>query len=269
MIEIDINLIRESIIKNLKRLDNRPFNAYRKIDIKTNVITSAEGSAQVKIGDTEVLAGVKMDIGTPYSDSPDEGVLTCGAELLPLASPEFEFGPPGEEAIELARVVDRAIRESKAIDWKKLCIKENEAVWMVFVDIDVLNDDGNLIDAACIAAVSALATAKIPSYEIKNEKYVVDYTKEKEGRIPMSGIPISTTIVKIGNMILADPTIAEFKAIDARLTIGTIDKDGKIMLCSMQKGGPIGITQNELDKIIDLAVEKGKELRNLIPYELQ
>ena len=259
MIEMDPMLINEIAVRG-KRIDNRAFDAYRDVQIETGVVSSAEGSARVKLGDTEIIAGIKMEVGTPYPDSPAEGVLTCMAELVPLASPEFEHGPPGEQAIELARVVDRAIRESKCIDFSKLCVKPEEAVWMIYVDMDILNDDGNLIDAACLAAIAALSTTKMPKLVVEGDKYDVDFSVHEQ-KLPMSGTAISTTFAKIGATIVADPNLAEMKAMGARLTIGTIDKDGEIKLCSMQKGGERGLTIEEVDRIIDLAVAKGEELR--------
>lgn len=267
MIEMDPMLINEIAIRG-KRIDNRAFEAYRDVSIETGIISSAEGSARVKLGDTEIVVGVKMEIGTPYPDSQEEGVLTCSAELVPLASPEFEKGPPGEEAIELARVVDRAIRESKCIDFKKLCVKAGEAVWMVFVDMDVLNDDGNLIDAACLAAAAALASAKMPKLLAEGDRYEADYSAH-EKRLPMTGIPISTTFAKIGPAIVADPNVVEIKAMGSRLTVGTIDKGGELKLCSMQKGGERGLKIEEVDKIIDLAVAKGDELRSKVREALE
>ncbi|MEM7819239.1 MAG: exosome complex protein Rrp42 [Candidatus Aenigmatarchaeota archaeon] len=259
MIEVDIELIK-NIIKKGKRIDNRDFEKYREIIIEQGIISSAEGSAKVKIGDTEVIAGVKMDVGEPYPDSPDEGVITVSAEFVPLASPEFEAGPPGEDAIELARVVDRAIRESKAIDFKKLCITPKEKVWMIFVDLDILNDDGNLIDASGLATIVALLNTRIPEL---TEDGKPNYEKRVE-KLPINGIPISTTFVKIDNTIIADPNLAESKSMNARLTVGTVDKDDKIMICSLQKGGPDGLSMEDIDKIIDLSIKKGEEFRNLI-----
>src|SRR3990172_5444057 len=153
MNEIDTAVIRK-LAGSDKRIDHRKFNQYRDISVETNVITSAEGSARVRIGNTEVIAGIKIDVGTPFKDTPDEGVLMVAGEFVPLASEDFESGPPGEDAIELSRVVDRAIRESKCVDFEKLCIKEGEKVWMIYVDIDVIDDCGNLIDACSLAALS-------------------------------------------------------------------------------------------------------------------
>ena len=130
---ITAEIKKDYIIKLAKtniRVDNRKFDEFRKIKIETGIIKKAEGSAKVTIGNTQVIAGIKMDIGEPYPDTPDSGVMTTAAELIPMASPDFESGPPDQESIELARVVDRGIRESKIIDVDKLCIVPNEKVWM-------------------------------------------------------------------------------------------------------------------------------------------
>lgn len=145
-----------------KRADGRTFNEFRKIEIETGLISKAEGSARVKIGNTQVVAGIKILIGTPYPDTPDSGVMTTAAELIPMASPDFEAGPPREKAIELARVVDRGIRESKIIEVDKLCLEPGEAIWMVFIDIHIIDFDGNLFDASSLAALAALHNAVIP-----------------------------------------------------------------------------------------------------------
>ncbi len=261
-IEIDTSIIRE-IARKGKRLDGRQAAQMRKVEIETNIITSAEGSSRVRLGNTEIICGIKMELGDPYADTPDEGVLMVGAELVPLASPEFESGRPGEEAVELARVVDRAIRESHAVDFGKLCVEPHKKVWMVYVDIDVINDDGNLIDASCLAAVAALKTAKMPKLTKNGDDYEVDY-ENREGHIPMKGVPIEITLAKIENSIILDPSISEYKSLDARVTLGTIDVDGKINVCSAQKGGRGSISTAELDGVIELAVSKGDELRKLV-----
>lgn len=258
MIGIDANLIKEMAEKG-RRLDNRKFDEYREISVEAGLIQAAEGSARVKIGNSEVVAGIKMDIGEPFPDTPNEGTMMVSAELVPLASPDFEAGPPREEAIELSRVVDRAIRESKCIDFQKLCVKEGEKVWSVYVDIDVINDDGNLIDACGLAAMQALLNAKMP--EIVDDKINID---KKTGPLPIKGVAVSTTFAKISDKIVADPSSVEDKAKSARLTVGTIEIDGKTYLCSMQKGGSEGFSLEEIEEIISMAEKKGNELRKLI-----
>src|SRR3989344_1129652 len=126
-------------LKQGKRLDARKVDEIRKPIITEDVSENADGQARVKLGETDVIAGVKMIVGEPYPDSPDEGSISVGAELLPIASPDFEIGPPRGDAIELARVVDRGIRESKTIDFKDLSIVEGEKCWVGFVDMYIIN----------------------------------------------------------------------------------------------------------------------------------
>ena len=161
------------LIEKGKRTDGRGLTDYRNVQIELGVIDRAEGSARIRLGKTEIIAGVKIGTGKPFPDTPDTGVLTVNAELVPLASPYFEPGPPGENAVELARVVDRVIRESKAIDLEKLCVKSGKLVFVVFVDVYVLNHDGNLIDASALAALAALVNAKMFKYTVEEDEIVL------------------------------------------------------------------------------------------------
>ena len=153
-----------------ERLDGRAWDEYRPISIQLGMLGQAEGSARVQLGNSDVIVGVKMGRGTPYPDSPDSGVLSTGAELSPTASPVFETGPPREGAIELARVTDRAIREGQVVDMEKLCITPGEDIWMMFVDIQPVDYDGNLFDAAELAALGALMSGKVPASQLEDGK---------------------------------------------------------------------------------------------------
>jgi len=241
-----------SLLKKGKREDGRGVDDLRELKIDAGCIESADGSARVKLGKTEVIVGVKIIPGTPFADTPDSGVLTMGAELIPMAHATFESGPPGEDAIELARVVDRGIRESGMIDVKQLCIKAGEEVWMCFVDMYALDYDGNLFDAANIATVCALRSAVIPAEQ---------YGKGENRPLPVTCMPISVTSVKIGNDLILDPNFDEEMISSARLTV-TTDDEGNFR--AMQKGGRGSITRDELSLCLDRAVEKGKAVRKII-----
>lgn len=236
------------------RLDGRKLDEFRELSFELNVVRNAEGSAKVSCGGTEVLAGVKLGLGAPFSDRPENGALMVNAELLPMSSPRFEAGPPGIDAIEASRVIDRGIRESKSVDEKKLCVIPGEKVWIVNVDVYPLNFDGNFIDIGGIAAAAATKIACFPSVVDKQ----ADYKHMTKDKVPMKVLPIPITVCKIGSHLLVDPTEDEEAATDCRLTITTID-NGEV--CSLQKGGDAAITLDELDAMIDLAVKKGKEIR--------
>src|SRR3989344_3554532 len=247
-----------SLLEANTRLDGRKLTEYRQpITVEYGVVKTAEGSARVKIGDTEVMVGVKMELGEPYPDMPDEGTIIVGAELLPLSNPDFEPGPPGIQAIELARVVDRGIRESKALDFKKLCIKKGEKIWMVVIDICPINDAGNLFDASSLAALAALKDTKFPAFD--DDK--VDYKTKTDKSLKLEKVPIAVTVIKIGDKFIVDPDIEEEKAIDARLTVSSIENG---TLCALQKGGDAPLTQEEISEMLDIGIEKAKELRKCL-----
>lgn len=239
-----------------KRIDGRKDTEFRKVTIEKNPFGNAEGSARVRIGETDVIAGVKMEVGKPFPDKLDEGVLMVGAEFSPLASSDFETGPPGEASIELARVVDRGIRESKAIDTKKLCIEEGEKVWMIFLDVQIVNHAGNLIDAAALAGISALLNAKMPEYD--GEK--LNYDKRKE-KLPMTCKPIAVTVSKINDMLFVDPAVNEENARGAMLVVTTKDNEN---ICALQKSGSGYLTLDEIEKAVEMSIKIGKELRKLV-----
>lgn len=46
----------------------------------------------------------------PYLDQPNEGILVVHTEFSPMADPTFEAGRPGENAVELGRIIDRGLR---------------------------------------------------------------------------------------------------------------------------------------------------------------
>ena len=250
----------EQLIAKGKRLDGRELTDYREIKIEQGIIERAEGSAKVLLGKTEVVVGTKIEMGDPFSDTPNEGVLTVNAELVPLASPGFEPGPPDETSIELARIVDRGIRESKAIDLGKLCIEPGKKVFVVFVDVYVLNHDGNLIDASALAAMAALLNTKMAKYEVEDGEVKI---KPGYEQLPIKKHPITVTCAKIGDKLVVDPWLEEEQVMDARISIA-FDDDGNI--CAIQKGGRGYFEPKQVFEAAKIAKEKVKEMRKKLNW---
>jgi exosome complex component RRP42 len=195
-------------------------------------------------------------MSTPFADTPDEGTLMVNAEFTPLASPDFEAGPPGEEAIELARVVDRGIRESESLDLKKLCITPKEKVWSVCVDIHIINHQGNLLDCAALASMTALLNTRIPKVE---EDAIV--RGEFSGNLEVKHKPINVNVCKIGDKLFLDPTFEEEGVTESKLAVA-VREDDKI--CALQKQGSFSFTVKDIERMVDLAMAKSRELRRLI-----
>ena len=242
------------LIKENRRIDNRGLDEFRELKIEKGYSKEkAPGSAFVSLGDTKVMVGISLDVGSPYPDRPEDGVMTTSVELRPIASPLFETGPPRENAIEIARVVDRGIRESGTIDLKKLYIEEDK-VWVAFIDIHAIDDGGNLLDAAGIAAIAALLDTRLPKYE---DETVI--RGEWDGKLPLTSTPIPVTHVKIGDKLVIDPTLDEEYAKDTQLTVTTTDT-----INAMQKSGIGEFKSDEIDKIIEASFAKASDLRKKI-----
>jgi exosome complex component RRP42 len=244
----------DSISKG-KRLDGRDLDEIRPIEIEFDIIKKANGSAKVKLGNTEVVAGVKVETGEPFEGLENKGALILSAEVLPTASPYSEPGPPDEETVELARVVDRGVRESQMIDLDKLVLIPGKTVYTIFVDCSIINTDGNLFDATSYAVVSALISSKLPIFEIQDGK-VVDTGNKRDP--PITTMPISITAVRIGDAVILDPTSEEEACMDARITI-TTNSGGHFT--AMQKGSTGAFTIEQLKKAAETARIKGEEVR--------
>ena len=250
----------ENMIAHGRRLDGRGIFDYREIDIYANPIEKAEGSVLVKLGNTKVMVGVKVSVGEPFPDMPNMGLFVIYAELTPLASPYFELGPPTDYSIELARVVDRAIRSAEMIDLEKLVIIPGKKVWMLNIDIYPIDDDGNLIDASALGVIGALLSTQLPKAEIVDEEAgKVEIIKDERVPLPITNIPSVVTFGKIGKSLILDPAYLEENVSDGRITLG-FTQDGKI--CSVQKGESGGFKLEDIKLAIDIGKQKAEYLRN-------
>ncbi|TLY04761.1 MAG: exosome complex protein Rrp42 [Thaumarchaeota archaeon] len=244
------------LLKEDKRIDGRALDEQRPLSIETGVIPKANGSARIKLGNTEVITGVKIQPDKPFPDLGDKGILICTAEILPLADPRAEPGPPTEEVIELARVVDRGIRETEMIDLRQLVLKEGKSVIGLFIDSSVIDSDGNLFDACSYASVTAILSCTVPKYELKDDVPVL--VEGVTSKPPLKTIPVSVTMARIGNYIVVDPTSEEEACMDARITI-TTNSEGNI--CALQKGGSDGFTVDQLVRCSEIALSVGTKIR--------
>ena len=236
------------------RLDGRDFSEQRPLEIEVDVIKKANGSARVWLGDTEVVAGVKIETGEPFEGLENKGALIVSAEVLPTASPYIEPGPPDEDVVELARVVDRGVRESEMIDLDQLVLVPGEIVYTIFVDCSIINADGNLFDATSYATVAALLSTKLPILKMQDGKVV---NTEETKDMPVTTIPVSITAVRIGDFVLTDPVAEEEACMDARITIVTIPEG----FCAVQKGFTGSFTIDQLKKAAEAARIKGEDIR--------
>lgn len=243
-----------SMLKKGIRSSGRGLMDYRQVEIAPGYVRNADGSALVRLGNTVVVAGVKLEIGSPYPDTPNEGALVVNAEFMPTASPTFEPGPPDENAIELARIIDRSLRELKVIDMSKLAIIPGKRVWVVYIDIYVLDHDGNLVDASSIATLGALMNTSLPRVEVDETGNIKVDRSTRLSPLPINNKVVTVTVAKADNVLFVDPDLDEESVAETKLIIAVSD-DKRI--AGLQKSGIGGLTESEIMQAIDIALKTG------------
>lgn len=152
-------------IENGLRVDGR-----RRLEARPIAVAfgndAAGGCVQVRLGETKILAVATAELVEPYPDRPAEGLLQFFVEFSPMASPEFEPGRPSEAAIEMMRLLERAVRKSRAVDVESMCVVAGQHVWAVRCDVTVLDHRGNLTDASLLAAIASLKHLRIPAVSV-------------------------------------------------------------------------------------------------------
>ncbi|KAG0470946.1 hypothetical protein HPP92_015492 [Vanilla planifolia] len=222
------------------------------------------GSSEVQLGETLVLGYVSAQLVQPYRDRPNEGTLSIFTEFSPMADPSFEAGRPGESAIELGRVIDRGLR---AIDMESLCVVAGKSVWSIRVDLHILDNGGNLIDAANIAALTALLTFRRPECSLggDNGQDVVIHNPKVREPLPltMHHIPVAVTFAFFneGDVVVIDPTFKEEAIMGGRMT-ATLNSNGDV--CAVQKAGGHGVSSSVIMHCLRLASLKASDMTGKI-----
>ncbi|KAF9387532.1 Exosome complex component RRP43 [Podila verticillata] len=249
------------------RPDGRLLNGFRPTTVHHGVITTANGSAMVRIGGTTVVCGVKAEVAEPRLDAPDQGYLVPNVDLSPISSSAFRPGPPSEQAQVVSEALHRVLKESNVLDLKDLCIEEGKAVWSLWVDVVCVSYDGNIYDAALTSVMAALGNVRIrnPTYEegIVKVSGAEDLSDDNSFTLKLARTLASATFALFDtNLVaLADPNFAEESVSQGRVTV-TLDEAGQI--CALSKIGASASSPALLRQCIGQARERAQELRQLM-----
>lgn len=248
------NFIKRALLSEIRIDCRKPFD-FRNIIIDFG---REDGMAEVQLGQTRVMGIVTAKLVQPYRDRPNEGTFAIYTEFSPMADPSFEIGHPGESAIELGRIIDRGLRESRAVDTESLCIVSGKLVWGIRIDLHILDNGGNLVDAANIAALAALMTFRRPDCSLGGEdgQEVIIHPPEMREPLPLilHHLPIAITFGFLldETIVVIDPIRSEEAVIDGRM-IATVNANGDI--CAIQKAGE-GVSQRVIMQCLQLATTK-------------
>ncbi|XP_074586629.1 exosome complex component RRP45A-like isoform X1 [Curcuma longa] len=251
--------IETALASDLRVNGRCPFD-YRRLTIKFG---REDGSSEVQLGETHVMGYVTSELVQPYRDRPNEGTLAIFTEFSPMADPSFEAGRPGESAIELGRVIDRGLRESRAVDMESLCVVAGKLVWSIRVDLHIIDNGGNLVDAANVAALAALLTFRRPECTLggDNDQDIIVHDPKVVEPLPLiiHHLPIAVTFAfyNEGDIMVIDPTHKEESVTGGKMTV-TINSNGDV--CAIQKAGGEGVVPSVVMQCLRIASVKAADI---------
>ena len=259
--------IATGIHQNMRN-DGRTCHEFRPIDLELGIVAQASGSARVRLGRTDVVVGVKVEVGSPDPETPGCGRLQASVELSPCASPQFE-GRGGEElALRLSNILESALAPScfdgtAGIDLRGLGIVDGKSCWLLYVDALVLNRGGNLLDAISIAAKAALGNTRIPKVDIvadeEGGEAEIELDDDPESAVPVdtTRVPLVITVSQVGNRSVVDLTREEEECSSSALH-AAVTPQGQV--CGMNVSGSCGTNVPMLREMAEVAEKVASQL---------
>ncbi|XP_071760059.1 exosome complex component RRP43 [Centroberyx gerrardi] len=251
-----------SFLKENCRPDGRELGEFRTTTLNIGSISTADGSALVKVGNTTVICGIKAELANPTVEAPTKGYIVPNVDLPPLCSSRFRPGPPGEQAQAASQFIADVIESSDVIQTEDLCIERGKLCWVLYCDIMCLDYDGNILDACIIALLAALKNTQLPEVTIDTETCGPQVNSEKRNGLRIHKHPVGASFCVFDNSILiVDPTAEEESLSTAHLTVVTDEED---RLCCVHKPGGTSLSGEKLQECISRAAARQREIRKLI-----
>lgn len=207
---------------NGTRPDGRSLSRARATVIGFQAVSSADSSALVKIGSTTALCTLTLQVcnPTPYKDG-DEGVEVV-VEITPLCQQSSIPGRLGDWGKTLARQLERVLHKASPLSEAQLRIPDSVARWGVTLHVTILDADGCVFDAAFLACVCALQSARLPEVEVDNLRKAQRGGRQGESggvRLELNSMPVSLTLGTLGEALVADPTSEEEAVMEGGVTV--------------------------------------------------
>ena len=216
----------EKLIVKGKRLDGRKPDGIREIEMKVGVIPNADGSAQVRFGNTIAIAGVygPRELFPKHRQEPDRAIVQCRYNMAPFSVDERKRPGPSRRAVEISKVTRLALEPALFLD--------DYPEMVVDVYIEILQADGSTRVTGINAASLALADAGVP----------------------MKDLVVALSGGKVDNTILIDVCGKEDNYSEADIPIAFLPRKKEITLLQMDGQ----LTQKEIKDIIKTVLKAGE-----------
>lgn len=248
------------------RMDGRGPSEYRPLEIETNILSHATGSASIRIGETFIVCCVKMEVGKPSLTRLNEGRIEINVECYPTAT--YRCNEKGaSELAERLKTTLQSTYQSEFINLNSLCIQRGRQCWVIYIDLLILEGAGNLLDASSLVIKAALLNAtqsnSFLSSVFRNDTNTSD-TEIQNCNEDM--LPLFVTVHKIGNAYIIDATKEEEACSLSRLSL-VIYPDGSIGF--LEHDGCCSCQLESIVEMSQLATTVGKELNHALIRTLE
>lgn len=261
---------------------------------------NSNGSSLVTLGNTKVITGITLQIGTPSPSTPTHGEIDVSVNFSPICGSQYNnagrlvhddyeqrsfaanaYADP--QSIE--SFVKRTIVSSNMIDLSQLCILEGKAAWKIDVSCMVVNHDGNVVDAFLLGVVTALLDLRLPRVKMENvdgqevAKIIDDDfgavnsdSAQLGQKMEFRKVCIPLTIGFFQGKMLVDPSLEEESLCDGMITVVvdgmSLNKDEGILsgviLNLTKSGAGVLSSMEEIAACAQLAFGRAKELEHIL-----
>ncbi|GAB0489435.1 hypothetical protein MMPV_000654 [Pyropia vietnamensis] len=257
------------------RVDGRRPPDGRRVSITLSPTTP--GSATASFGPTVATAAVSVRATPPRPGRPIEGTLSVSVTPSAAASEAAAAaalsrraaGAGGAATPDVVRLVEGALRSSRALDTEALCIVAGALVWAVTVEVTLVADAGNAGDVATAAAVAAVLGARRPDVSVRGGEATIHSLEEREGvPLPVAHVPFAVTFALFadpggggatagghggGALVAVDPISQEEAAADGTLSL-TMNAHGEV--CGLVKSGGLPVPPSLIVSCAQAAAER-------------
>jgi ribonuclease PH len=222
----------------LVRPDQRAATEMRPLEIIPHFISSAEGSALIRLGETQVICTASVDDGVPpFQKGSGRGWISSEYGMIPRATNtrtprESTRGRPSGRTMEIQRLIGRSLRA--VVDLEVL---GERTVW---IDCDVIRADGGTRTASVTGSLVALGLAleKLQAQRALRSNPLKDYLAA-----------ISVGIV--GEEMLLDLSYAEDSSADVDMNVVMTGSGRLVEAQATAEGRTFSV--EDLNKLIELA----------------
>ncbi|MGA3165178.1 MAG: ribonuclease PH [Terriglobia bacterium] len=210
----------------------------RPVEIVPHFISSAEGSALIRLGETRVICTASVEDGVPpFQKGSGRGWITSEYAMIPRATDtrtprESTRGRQSGRTLEIQRLIGRSLRA--VIDLEAL---GERTIW---IDCDVIRADGGTRTASITGASVALGLAL--------QKLLEQRTL---ARLPLKDYLAAISVGRVGGEMLLDLNYAEDSSAEVDMNI-VMTGAGQLVETQATAEGRV-FSVEDLNKLIELA----------------